>query len=221
MRTPVICEKQLRTLGADRSGVAFLEFALILPLFLGFVLTAMEFAHYVMANNRTQRLAHMTADLIAQSGVGSVGATEANIYDLFSAIDLTAKPFDIRNHGRVVITSVKGTDQNNDNVVENRILWQRFDGHNIGGTPVLGCHTNSPIAQLPRSRMLPLNEILFHVQVSYDYQPIISRMPFVWLNLDTTFTRTAMFRARSAQFQSPTPDSRFPPKLKCNAVDGL
>jgi hypothetical protein len=206
---------------SNRSGVAMLEFALSLPLFLGFVLTAIEMANYVMANNRTQRLASMVADLVAQSGVGNVGVSEGQIYDLFSAVDLTARPFDIRNHGRLVITSVKGTDENNDNTVENRILWQRFDGAYIGGTPVLGCHQASPFARLPRNRMLPLNEILFHVQVTYEYQPIFSRMPFVWLNVETAFTRTAMFRARSMQFQSPTPDVRFPPKIKCNTMTGL
>jgi Flp pilus assembly protein TadG len=208
-------------LAADRSAVAFVEFALMLPLFLGFTLTAVEFANFVMANNRTQRLAAMAADLVAQSGTGAVGATEGQIYDLFSAIDLTARPFDLRQNGRVVISGVRGTDTNNDGTTENTFVWQRFDGNYVAATPVLGCKTTSSIATLPNNRRLPLDEILFHVQVTYNYQPVFSDVPFRWLNLATAFTRTAMFRARNKDFQSPTPDSRFPAKSNCATANGL
>ncbi len=210
----------LRKLAADKSGLAFLEFALSLPLFLGFALSGIECGNYIMANNRVQRLTTMSADLVAQSGTGSVGVSEGQIYDLFSALDLTAKPFDIRNHGRIVITGVKGTDNDNNNVIENRILWQRFDGGYVA-TPLVGCAKTSPLAILPRNRQMILDEILFHVQVTYQYQPIFSAVPFKWLDLPTDFSRTAMFRARSKDFQTPTPDARFPPKNNCNTISGL
>ena len=205
----------------NRRAVALLEFGLSLPLFLGFVLSAIEMTNYVLANNRTQRLATMTADLVAQSGIGAIGATEGQIYDLFSAIDLTAQPFNIRSNGRVVITSVKGTDDNEDGVIENRMLWQRFDGGYTAATPVVGCMQTVAEATLPRARIIPLDEIMFHAQVTYRYQPIFSIVPFRWLNLPTDFTRTAVFRARSSDFQSPTPDSRFPAKINCTTATGL
>lgn len=205
----------------ERRAIAMLELALSLPLFLGFVLAGLEFANWVMANNRTQRLASMTADLVAQSGVGLVGASEKQIYDLFSAIDITAQPYDLRNFGRVVISSVKGTDDDVDGVIENRFLWQRFDGNYIAAPPLLGCARTNPLALLPAGRVLPLDEILFHVQVTYDYQPLFSRRPFGWLNLSTAITRSATYRARSTQFQTPSPVAQFPAKSKCTTVDGL
>lgn len=204
-----------------RRAVAVLEFALMLPLFLGFVLTGIETANFVLANNRTQRLAAMTADLVAQSGVGAIGVTEGQIYDLFSAIDLTANPFDLRTHGRVIISGVKGTDVNNDNVVENQFLWQRFDGGYVAAQPLLGCARTTPLATLRSARMLPLDEILYHVQVTYNYQPVFSKLPFRWLNLTTALTRTAIFRARSSLFQTPTAEDRFPPKSNCTTANGL
>jgi len=209
----------LRRLWRSRRGVAMLEFGLMLPLFLGFVLAAIEMGNYVMAINRTQRLAAMAADLIAQSGAGAIGATEGQIYDLFSALDLTAEPFDMRDHGRIVVTGVRGAEENDTAV--NRILWQRFDGGYVAAAPTVGCAQTVKNAVLPGDRKLPLDEIMFHVQVSYEYQPIFSRTPFRWLDLPVDFTRTAMFRARSSQFQTPTPDSRFPPKTKCNTATGL
>lgn len=210
-----------RRLGAARRGVAMLEFALIAPLFLAMAMTTIELGYYVLANNRVQRLATMTADLVAQSGNGNTGAGEGQIYDLFSAIDLTARPFDLRNHGRVVITGMRGTDTNNDKVIENTILWQRFDGAFVDAVPLVGCNLKTSYATLPNGRILPLNEVLFHVQVSYRYQPIFSLTPMGFFKLPTEFTRTTMFRARSGDFQSPTPDSKFPEKKNCNTATGL
>lgn len=211
----------LRSLAHDARGVALLEFALFAPVLLAMILSGFELGNFALANNRVQRLASMTADLVAQSGTGKVGATEAQIYDLFSAIDLTAQPFDLRSHGRVVITAVKGTDNDNNGVVENRILWQRFDGNFVSAAPELGCNLTSDLANLPNSRMLPLDEILFHVQVTYEYQPVFSSYPMRLMKLEQSFTRSAMFRARNKDFQTPTPDQRFPAKKKCNTASGL
>ncbi|EZP52575.1 MULTISPECIES: TadE/TadG family type IV pilus assembly protein [Sphingomonas] len=210
----------LRRLAGDTRAVSILEFALMLPLFLGFALTGIEFANYVMANNRVQRLAAMSADLVAQSGTGKIGIGEGQVYDLFSAIDLSAQPFDLRQFGRIVITGVQGTDSDNDGTIENRILWQRFDG-NFVTPPMLGCNQSTSIATLPQNRQLIRDEILFHVQVSYKYQPLFSSVPFTWLTLPTSFTRSAMFRARNKDFTTPTPDSRFPPKKYCTSATGL
>jgi len=204
----------------DRRAVAMLEFGLMLPLLLGFVLTAIEFANYVMANNRVQRMAAMSADLVAQSGTGDIGIGEGQIYDLFSALDLTARPFDLRNDGRIVITGVRGTDIDNNGTVENRILWQRFDGGYVVA-PRLGCNQTTALATLPPSKQMLLDEILFHVQVTYRYRPIFTDIPFRMLSLPVDFTRVAMYRARSKDFQTPTPDSRFPPKNKCTTQSGL
>ncbi|KKI17397.1 MULTISPECIES: TadE/TadG family type IV pilus assembly protein [unclassified Sphingomonas] len=209
------------SLPQDVRGVALLEFALFAPLLLAMILSGFELGNYALANNRVQRLASMTADLVAQSGTGVVGATEAQIYDLFSAIDLTAQPFNLRRHGRVVITAVKGTDYDNNGIIENRILWQRFDGDFTSASPVLGCNLVSSLATLPNSRMLPLDEILFHVQVTYEYQPIFSIYPMNFMKLEPSFTRMAMFRARNKDFQTPTPDQRFPAKKNCNTPTGL
>lgn len=209
-----------KTLLQDGRGVSALEFALVLPLFLGFALTGMETANYIMANNRVQRVASMTADLVAQSGTGRVGISEAQIYDIFSALDLTARPFDLRQHGRIVITGVKGTDNDYDGVIENRILWQRFDGAFVT-PPRAGCAQTSPLAILPRGRKALKDEVLFYVQVSYHYQPIIGLVPFDALSLPTSFDRTALFRARNKDFTTPSPDIRFPPKNKCTSSTGL
>lgn len=212
---------RIASLAGNRRGVAFLEFALGLPLFLGLTLTGVEFGNYVMATNRVQRMAGMMSDLVAQSGTGEIGISEKQVYDLFNAVDLTAQPFDLRNHGRVVITGVQGTDQNNDKVIENRILWQRFDGAFTQAAPVVGCGQKVEIATLPNARNLLLDEVMFHVQVSYDYQPIFKIIPFGMMNAQPAITRSVMFRARSKEFTTPNTDAKFPPKTNCDTPSGL
>lgn len=201
-----------------------MEFALILPMFAGTALGGLEMGNYILANNKVQRLATMTADLVAQSGAGGVGASERQIYDLFSAIDVSAQPFDIRKNGRVVITAVKGEDvtpSDPSKVVINHILWQRFDGAYVAAKPVLGCHADNKPATLPGNRTLPEDEVLFHVQVSYHYQPLIRLDILNMLSLPADFSRTALFRARSKDFQKPTPEAKFPAKQNCSTATGL
>ena len=211
----------LHRLRRDVRGVAFLEFALSLPIVLGFSLSGIEMSNYIMANNKMQRLASMTADLVAQSGVGQIGASESQIYDLFNAIAVSSAPFDIRTHGRVVITAIKGTDNNDDDIIENRMIWQRFDGGYTAAAIKIGCRTTNPIAVLPNTRVLQLDEMMFHVQVTYRYQAYFSASPLRLFNIPQDFTRVAVFRARSKDFETPTPDAKFPPKTVCTSSNGL
>ncbi|WP_238560139.1 TadE/TadG family type IV pilus assembly protein [Sphingomonas sp. Mn802worker] len=211
----------LRSFARNRRGVAFLEMALGLPLFLGVTLTAIEFGNYVMASNRVQRMAGMMSDLVAQSGTGEVGISERQVYDLFNALDLTAKPYDLRNHGRVVITGVQGTGRDNDKTIENTILWQRFDGAYTQAAPLVGCAQKVDVATLPNARTLLRDEVLFHVQVSYDYQPIFTTIPFGMMDMKPAITRSVMFRARSKDFTTPNTDPSFPPKNNCASASGL
>ena len=115
---------------------------------------------------------------------------------------------------------MQGVDTNSDGTIDNKILWQRFEGDFIV-PPMLGCNRNTGVATLPQNRRMIRDEILFHVQVSYKYQPIFSTLPFRWLTLPTSFTRSAMFRARNKDFTTPTPDTRFPPKTNCSSASGL
>jgi hypothetical protein len=97
-------------------------------------------------------------------------------------LDLTARPFDLRNYGRIVITGVCGTDLNYDGTIENHNLWQRVDGGYVV-TPQAGCNRTVTLATLPNNRTLLLDEILFPVQVTYRYRPIFSDIPFRTLSM--------------------------------------
>jgi len=206
----------------DRRGISMVEFALGLPLLVGFMLGGTELASYVLAANTCQRLATMTADLVAQSGVGGISTTEEQLYDLFQAIDVSAKPLDMRTRGRVIFTAIRGVRQA-DGTVRNE--WadasfsQQFDGGYTSAVPLLGCRT-APTALPTYGRTLPVGEIMVHAQVSYLYQPLFSAGALSLFNAPAVITRTAVFRMRKNSWNI-TSNSTWPSKSRCTTANGL
>lgn len=211
----------LRRLRDCRSGVTAVEFALSLPLFLGVMLSGVEISWLMMANMKVQRLATMTADLIARDGASMDQISEAQIYDILSAIDVAAAPLDIRGRGRVIISSVVGEDTDNNGTPDvNRIKWQRFEGNLTTATRLIGCITTNTVST-GVGRQLKLAEPLYHVQVTYAYAPIFSATPFDMFQVPTTITRTASYRGRGAIYHDVLTVEGYPPKTNCTSTTGL
>jgi Flp pilus assembly protein TadG len=210
----------LRRLALDRAAVSMIEFALGMPILIGFLLGGLEMANYILASNTCQRLATMMADLVSQSGVGGESTTQVQIYDMFNAVDVSAKPYDLRNHGRVVFSVIKGKLQTN-GTVRNEFAEgayaQQFDGGFTGVAPVVGCRQTGALPALNRS--LPADEMLVHVQVSYQYQPMILPTSISYFTGRTSFTRTAAFRMRKNQFAI-SGDAAHPAKSNCTTANG-
>lgn len=205
----------------DRAGASLIEFGLGLPLLLGFTLGGLEMANYILALNTTQRLATMTADMLAQSGVGGISTTEGQIHDLFQALDVSARPLDMRKNGRVIVTVLRGERQADGtvrNVYADATYAQQFDGGYVAARPLLGCH--SAQARPTFSRVLPPDEIMAHAQVTYKYEPLIVPNLMSYFQAPSEITRTAGFRMRKNQFNI-TNDKNHPVKNNCNGIDGL
>lgn len=211
----------LRRLAQSQRGVSAVEFALILPIFVGLMGAGIEISSLMIANMKVQRLATMTADMVAQSGSSESRISEAQIYDILSAMDLAAQPLDIRGHGRVIISAVMGEDTRNGGEANvNRIKWQRFDGSYTAASSVIGCWSSSDTTNVI-GRQLRLGEPLFHAQVSYVYQPIFNRAFVKWFNVPETITHTATYRGRGAIYRPPLDVENYPPKQNCNTATGL
>ncbi|SMF73059.1 TadE/TadG family type IV pilus assembly protein [Allosphingosinicella indica] len=211
-----------RNLRENDAGISFVEFALILPLFIGTMAAGLEMANLLLANMKVQRLATMTADMVAQRGASEKQISEMQLYDVLSALDIAADPLDVRERGRVIVTAVLGEDSNADGTVDvNRIKWQRFDGKYVGAVPILGCHTAVTSATLQHARALILNEAMFHAQVTYRYEPIFDIGAVEFFNVPTTITRTAAFRGRGSIFKPVLSVEGYPPKQNCTSANGL
>ncbi len=208
----------IRRLRRCQSGVAFTEFALALPLFLGITVAGLEITHMVMATMKVQRLATMTADLVSQNGVSGNRLSEMQIYDILSAVDVSAQPLDLRTHGRIIVSAVGGVDTNNDGDADvNRLLWQRFEGGMTDTTPLLGCWSTSNVARLPSGRQLSTNETMFHAQVTYAYQPLFGAGIVEMFDVPQTITRTGGYRGRTSTYQPILSTDGYPAKDNCHA----
>ena len=211
----------LRALRDDRRGVAFVEFALVLPLFIGVTVAGVEIANLMLVNMRVQRLATQMANIVAQRGASQRPLSEDQVYDVLAAMDVAAAPLDIRRDGRVVLSAVLGEDTNSDNIVDvSRIKWQRFDGGLTSAVPQIGCWSTSTTATLTNNRQLTRGESYFHAQVTVRYRPVFVNV-MSYLNVPATITRTSAFRGRGSTFRDVLSVENLPPKQNCTSANGL
>ncbi|WP_293971826.1 TadE/TadG family type IV pilus assembly protein [Sphingomonas sp.] len=211
----------LRGLLRAERGIAMMEFAIGLPVLLGLTLGALELSNYIIASNTVQRLATASADMLSQTGVNNISTTEAQIYDMFYALDVAAKPLDMRSRGRIILTVIKGVAQGNgtvQNQFADAVYSQQFDGGYVGANILLGCRTSVTLPVY--NRTLPANELMVHAQVSYQYASLLgSANVLSYFNVPPVITRTAVFRMRKNMFNI-TNDNSHPVKSKCTSATG-
>lgn len=202
MRTP----RFLTRLARDQRGMSLIEFALMSPIFLGAIFAALEMSQFIVATQRMQRIAAQMGDLVAQSGTASIGASETQMNDILSAMQFAAKPFKLKERGRIIVTAVQGQRDPSDNVVKNKKLWHRCDGQLTNKPNKIPGAVNTWI-NLPTGRKLLEGEILIHSQLAYEFEPLSGvNIGEMWNPEGQYIIRTASFRPRSKTFVQLTPD---------------
>jgi Flp pilus assembly pilin Flp len=87
----------------DQRGVSALEFALMLPLLVLFIVGTIDVSRLILLTQKLQSAAFTLADLTAR-----IDPRETNsIGNVFRAVDQVVKPFAFRSEGRTIITSVQ------------------------------------------------------------------------------------------------------------------
>ncbi|MBA2936208.1 pilus assembly protein [Sphingomonas sp. CGMCC 1.13654] len=113
---------------ADR-GLALLEFALALPVFLLMALTGAELCNYITVRMRVSQLALQMADNAARMGEGSQlsakTVSETDINDVFIGGNMQGGALNLRNTGRVILSDLEA-DPNH--AGKYKIMWQRCYG---------------------------------------------------------------------------------------------
>jgi|GEM_PF-920648 len=198
-----------RLLARDASGLAFIEFAYTLPIFVGFGLVGMEFTNVVLARQKTERIAATVADLVASN---QVPPNERQIGDMFAAVPQIASPFEFENGGNVIITAVIGIYNRDNDQVENKIAWQRCmtaDSHpsKVGSQ---WTDTNDiadgPSVELANDIELLQNQMVIVSEVFYPYEPLITQSIVKGLVPENNlFRETATFRTRGQAIMNVTP----------------
>ncbi|QJB67907.1 TadE/TadG family type IV pilus assembly protein [Parasphingorhabdus halotolerans] len=168
--------KHLQALVKDNSGLALLEFAMGLPLFLALALGGLEFANLATSHMRVSQIAMTVADNAARV---DPAIDEADIHEIFSAVSLMGEPLDLEANGRVILSSLQhngltGSDEGQ------MINWQRCLG-DLAVEPAYGKEGKGKTGASLRDGMGPTGKeiaadpstAVMFVEVVYDYQQLI------------------------------------------------
>jgi len=201
----------IRSLGKDTFGVALIEFAYALPIFMGFGMVGIEFTNVVLAHQKTERIASTLADQVASN---QVPPNERQIGDMFEAVELIARPFAFNPEGNVILTAVIGVYDDDANAVQNKIAWQRcavedtFESRIGTQWTTTDDIADGPEVDLPNNLDLGQNQMVIVSEVFFPYTEIISESLVSGFLPDSgDFHEISTFRTRGAALTNITPVS--------------
>lgn len=166
--------RRLSSLVADRSGVAMLEFALTMPIFVALTMVGMETVNLAYASQKVGDIATLTTDQIARI---RIGISEGDITESLDGIKGIGSTMNFAANGRIIVSSVQPVVNSSGVVTDQKIRWQRCSGalnvtssYGVAGTS-LGTAGIGPADR--KIAAGPDDELIF-VEVVYTYQPLIS-----------------------------------------------
>lgn len=191
----------LQRLACARSGVATIEFALSVPLLLTVGMWGVETANVAMVHMRINQLATQIADNGSRIGDTSQ-LTDRKIYetdinDLLAGANIQSGNIDLFEHGRVIISSLEVVDGTED---QQYIHWQRCKGvkHVVSDYGAEGKGLDGSLSGMgPSDDQITATkgDAVIFVEITYDYQPLISKM----FTAAGTIKTTAAFNVRDSR----------------------
>jgi len=187
----------LRGLRGNTSGVAMTEFALSLPFLMGVGMWGIESANLAITNMRVSQLAMQIADNGSRIGDTST-LTNHRIYEsdvndlLLGANIMGGDTIDLFERGRVIVSSLEVSEDG-----DQYIHWQRCKGKkdfsSAYGAEGAGLDGSLTGMGPPGDEVTAVeNDAVIFVEISYDYQPLISS---AFTNA-STISATAAFNVR-------------------------
>ncbi len=168
----------LRALRRDTAGMALIEFAYGMPVFLALGLGGMETANLAITRMRVSQLGMMVADNAARvgedNGTSAKRLFESNINDVFEAVRIQGSTIDFANRGRVIVSSLQQNSAGGQ-----WIAWQRCFGarpyissYGLAGT---GRTVTTFAGMGPAGAEIkaPPSNIVMFVEIAYDYKAIV------------------------------------------------
>ncbi len=155
----------LRRLIGDREGVSLIEFAFVAPVLVSLLIGSFEIARFVLLNQKLNRLASNTSDLVTRSETMSL----EEIDNIFAAGEYITAPFRMGNKGVVFITSVSNPGPNDTSPPV--VNWQENNNAAAPFSSEIG--TEGGLATLPAGVTLRVGQDIIVSEVIYDFEPIM------------------------------------------------
>jgi Flp pilus assembly protein TadG len=151
-----------RRFAGNRSGVASIEFAMVVPLMVMMFIGIVEFSQAITVDRRVNQVASSTADLIARTKA----TTSAELNGIMDIIDELMKPY-ADSPIRLTATNVIASTSNASTTV---VCWSY--NHPNGG---VGTYSNGSSYTLPTG-VVEKGESVVVVEVNYQYTPVLFSM---------------------------------------------
>lgn len=199
--------RRFKRIGRDKSGVAAVEFALILPFMLLLYLGTAELTYGLMANRKMTLVARTLSDLTAQTSATS-GITDAEITSIFTAASAIMSPYDPAPL-RMSISSIRFVPNSaTPPVYTARTVWTAVytvGGVSKGTARPCGANAITQVANSvkPTSTTMPVGlygpGTVIVADVSYLYTPPFSGAALAWSSTQGSinFAHTTYMRPRT------------------------
>jgi TadE-like protein len=211
----------LKRLRKDNSGLAVVEFAVSLPIFMGLTVGGFETSHYAYVHMRLNQLTIDTADGAARMGEGEVLASktidEAQINDVFAGTirqgesillggeheykDPGTGDVTLRGNALIILSSVEPVDDFDEDDPKYRFRWQRCIGTADYFEPEYGTVDESDeidgVGPEDRLAVPPDDGAIMFVETHYFFRPLIMN-GFTQLG-EQTITKTASMVVRDVR----------------------
>lgn len=177
---------RLRKLRQDKSGVAAIEFALMLPVLVALFIGCVEVTFKIWSTQKAEKLAVTLADVVAQAQEVKVDDLDA----LVGAVDKIMDPFPFGNDGVVYISSVYLPQPEEGEELGDPIVNWQFKKGSFAAASKIGSDGSN--ATLPEGFELAERDNVIVAEVFYKYTPIA---PGVMFDANTIYRR-AFFKPR-------------------------
>lgn len=147
----------------DESGVAYLEFALLLPLLMLLFLGGVEISRYIQAGQKTDKLTHTMVDLIAQAPTIS----QPELDQMMQAVEHIMEPHPFSENG-VIIVSCVGYNA----LGELQVKWQYSGGGDLARGSAIGQQGDAPT--LPEGFVVEPRDNVIIAETFFAMRPMIS-----------------------------------------------
>ncbi len=165
-----------RTRDASQRGIAAVEFALTLPIWITLLLGASDGAYCMLVNERVDRISYSVTDIVTQYQT----ITQANLADISQAAGQLMQPLPFDNNGVLIITSVYKPAGQTPKICWQYISSTRPTGGSNPAMPVskIGTANGSSdcskgaAATLPNGLVLNDNDNVILSEVYYTFTPM-------------------------------------------------
>lgn len=209
----------------DRSGLALIEFAFTLPIFMGLGFYGVEISNLAITQMKMSQIALNMADNASRIGtlnatLGAKVISEQQINDVFQAAALQAGQAGLYKEGRTILSSLELNANGGQTIRWQRCKGMLFDDSNYGAEGTGATGTSFPGLGPPGDKIrASAGTAVMYIELSYTYHPLFGSM-----FMDTTdLHQEAAYTVRDNREigQTPIDNVSATRKSTCNKYDAI